>query len=260
MNIFVGNLSFAATDLDVRALFEAFGDVANVTIVMEKKGTKSRGFGFVEMPSDEQAHKAIVDLSGKEFMGRPLNVSPVRPKSEEEKNKARELKKLAKIKAKTLPSVVKKPVLQNAWFDQVSNKPNESGYSAYKRGRRTRSFIRRSMEPSKVEVKPWRKFKEGARSWRKPEGGSKPWSKPEGGSKPWRKPEEGSGLRRNSQTRISSWSKPAETAGKAWHKPQRVNDRKGSSSGEINAEGKTGERPKSWWKNRKNAPRQRIRR
>ena len=59
MKIFVGNLSFAATEADARRLFEDFGNVDSVKIVMEKKGKKSRGFGFVEMLDDEQAQAAL---------------------------------------------------------------------------------------------------------------------------------------------------------------------------------------------------------
>ena len=82
MNIFVGNLSFDATQGDVKKLFEGFGNVASVVIVMEKekKAPKSRGFGFVEMPDEQQAFAAIAALNGKEFMDRVLNVNPARPK------------------------------------------------------------------------------------------------------------------------------------------------------------------------------------
>lgn len=59
MNIFVGNLSFAAKEEDVYRVFAGFGAVANVAIVMEKKGKKSRGFGFVEMPDEQEALSAI---------------------------------------------------------------------------------------------------------------------------------------------------------------------------------------------------------
>jgi hypothetical protein len=80
MNIFVGNLSFEATEGDVKKLFEGFGNVASVVIVMrkEKKTPKSRGFGFVQMPDEQQALAAIAALNGKEFMGRVLDVNPAR--------------------------------------------------------------------------------------------------------------------------------------------------------------------------------------
>ena len=82
MNIFVGNLSFDSTGADVKELFEGYGFVASAVIVMEKekKAPKSRGFGFVQMPDEQQALAAIAALNGKEFMGRVLNVNPARPK------------------------------------------------------------------------------------------------------------------------------------------------------------------------------------
>jgi len=78
----VGNLSFDSTVADVKKLFEGFGNVASAMIVMEKqkKASKSRGFGFVQMPDEQQALAAIAALNSKEFMGRLLNVNPARPK------------------------------------------------------------------------------------------------------------------------------------------------------------------------------------
>ena len=63
-NIFVGNLSFTATKDDVQKLFGAFGSVVNVRILEKKKGT-SRGFGFVDMPNDDEPNKAMKALHGK---------------------------------------------------------------------------------------------------------------------------------------------------------------------------------------------------
>ena len=87
MNIFVGNLLFDATEGDVKKLFECYGLVASVVIVMskEKKAPKSRGFGFVDMPDEQQALTAIAALNGKEFMGRVLNVDVARPKTKAER-------------------------------------------------------------------------------------------------------------------------------------------------------------------------------
>ena len=84
MNIFAGNLSFDSTEADVKKLFEGFGNVASVAIVMEKekKAPKSRGFGFVQMPDEQQALAALAALNNKEFMGRVLNVNPARPKGQ----------------------------------------------------------------------------------------------------------------------------------------------------------------------------------
>jgi len=82
-NIFVGNLSFKATKEDVIKLFEPFGSVANVVITEGKKG-RSRGYGFVDMPNEEEKNAAITALEGKEFMWRVLSVSPVMPKVKSE--------------------------------------------------------------------------------------------------------------------------------------------------------------------------------
>ncbi|MDP2928296.1 MAG: RNA-binding protein, partial [Candidatus Omnitrophota bacterium] len=86
MNIFVGNLSFEAKEIDVKRVFMAFGVVTSVAIVMEKKGKKSRGFGFVQMPDEQEALAAIAQLQGKEILGRPINVMPALSK-EPKKNK-----------------------------------------------------------------------------------------------------------------------------------------------------------------------------
>ena len=68
MNLFVGNLSFSATENDVKALFEAYGAVASVRI-KKKSGKNSRGFGFVTMPDDLQAQSALSALQEKDFLG-----------------------------------------------------------------------------------------------------------------------------------------------------------------------------------------------
>ena len=104
MNIFVGNLSFLATENDVKGVFEAFGTVFSVSI-KKKSGKNSRGFGFVSMPDDQQAQAAIAGLQGKEFMGRPLSVSIERPKAPKPKKNYKEIKKL-RLEAKNNPSAV----------------------------------------------------------------------------------------------------------------------------------------------------------
>ena len=75
--------------------FEPFGSVANVVIMERKKG-KSRGYGFVDMPNEEQKNAAIAALEGKEFMWRVLSVSPVIPKVKSEVKLKRELKRWSK--------------------------------------------------------------------------------------------------------------------------------------------------------------------
>ena len=82
MNIYVGNLSFDATEEDVRMVFEPFGKVESAKIVQDKYSGRSRGFGFVEMPSEDEAKAAISGLNGKEVKGRALSVNEARPRSE----------------------------------------------------------------------------------------------------------------------------------------------------------------------------------
>jgi len=194
MNIFVGNLSFEAKEADVYKLFMGFGSVACVTIVMEKKGNKSRGFGFLEMPDEQEAQAAIVALNDKEFMGRPLKVETARPKPQtsrdsESENQAR-----------------------------PGFNPNFKRTGGYRQGRRTQSFLRKRaaagiegpvMPPKKYhenpmrwrkkgeqpkpwekkreEPKPWEKKREEPKPWQKKQGESKPWQKRLGESKPWEK-------------------------------------------------------------------------
>lgn len=82
MNIYVGNLSYAVTEDDLRRSFAAFGDVASVTIIKDKFTGQPKGFGFVEMPSNEQAQAAIAGLNGKDVQGRALNVNEAKPRAE----------------------------------------------------------------------------------------------------------------------------------------------------------------------------------
>ena len=82
MNIYVGNLLFDVTENDLKEAFEQFGQVTEVRLVMDKFSGKSKGFGFVEMPSKEEAQKAIDELNGKDMKGRALNVNEARPKTD----------------------------------------------------------------------------------------------------------------------------------------------------------------------------------
>ncbi len=82
MNIYVGNLSFDATEDDLRQAFEAFGQVASVTIIKDKLSQKSKGFGFVEMPAKAEGQSAINDLNGKDLKGGALEVNETRPRPE----------------------------------------------------------------------------------------------------------------------------------------------------------------------------------
>jgi cold-inducible RNA-binding protein len=81
-NIFVGNLSFGATEDSVRSMFEAYGPVDRVSIVTDRDSGQARGFGFVEMSANADADRAIAELNGRELDGRALNINEARPKTE----------------------------------------------------------------------------------------------------------------------------------------------------------------------------------
>jgi RNA recognition motif-containing protein len=81
MNIYVGNLSYSVTEDDLRQAFEAFGQVASVSIIKDKYSNQSKGFGFVEMPGKEEAQAAISGMNGKDLKGRALNVNEARPRT-----------------------------------------------------------------------------------------------------------------------------------------------------------------------------------
>jgi RNA recognition motif-containing protein len=83
MNIYVGNLSYAVTEDDLRQAFGAFGQVASASIIKDKFTGQSKGFGFVEMPSKDEANAALSAMNGKEMGGRNLNVSEARPRTDD---------------------------------------------------------------------------------------------------------------------------------------------------------------------------------
>lgn len=80
MNIYVGNLTYEATENDVRTLFETFGEVTSVKIITDKYTGQSRGIGFIEMTNKKDALAAISDLNDKELKGRALKVNEAQPK------------------------------------------------------------------------------------------------------------------------------------------------------------------------------------
>ena len=82
MYIFVGNLSYATTDETLRALFEQHGEVASAKVITSRETGRSRGFGFVEMPNDEEARAAIAALDGKDLDGRPLKINEARARTD----------------------------------------------------------------------------------------------------------------------------------------------------------------------------------
>ena len=80
MNIYVGNMTFDVSEDELREAFEQFGEITEVRLIMDKFSGKSKGFGFIEMPSKEEAEKAIEEMNGKEFKGRDLSVNEAKPK------------------------------------------------------------------------------------------------------------------------------------------------------------------------------------
>jgi RNA recognition motif-containing protein len=81
-NIFVGNLSFNTNEDELRQMFETYGQVDRVSIMTDRDTGRSRGFGFVEMASNEDGEKAIAALNGQQVGGRTINVNEARPKTE----------------------------------------------------------------------------------------------------------------------------------------------------------------------------------
>lgn len=80
MNIYVGNLAYGVTDADLRAAFAASGEVSTATVIMDKISGESKGFGFVEMPSQQQAEAAIKALNEQPLKGRNMRVNEARPR------------------------------------------------------------------------------------------------------------------------------------------------------------------------------------
>jgi RNA recognition motif-containing protein len=80
MNIFVGNIAFTASEDDLRELFEQHGTVDKVHLITDRYTGRSRGFGFVEMPNDDEAKAAIAALNGASLHNRPLTVNEARPR------------------------------------------------------------------------------------------------------------------------------------------------------------------------------------
>jgi len=208
MNIFVGNLSFEAKEIDLQRVFMAFGVVTTVAIVMEKKGKKSRGFGFVEMPDEQEALAAIAQLQGKEILGRPINVTPAVSKGPKEKRDASIFSgsNSRKIEASSFPRAGK-----------------------YKEGRRSRSYARQRTEAGVTSPVPKRKYKSNPMRWLKkprtqarfaqPEGKLKFWQRPQTESNPWKKPLAKAG----SWKKVGGEFRPGQKAqggSKPWEKSQ----------------------------------------
>lgn len=188
MNIFVGNLSFETEEADVYKLFMPFGSVTYVSIVMDKKGRESRGFGFLEMPDEQQAQAAIAALNHKEFMGRPINVEPARIKPEASRDSVKREK------------------------DEGRNQPKPPAFkkaAGYRGGRRTRSFMKKRAQSGITgEVKPRQQNKKNPMAWPKKHIRPKPWQRSRGEFKPWKKAEAEVNPWRESDTEAKPRKKP----------------------------------------------------
>ncbi len=82
VNIYVGNLSYEASDEDLRAAFDPFGQVTTARVIKDRETGRSRGFGFVEMPNADEARKAIAGVNNQDVAGRPVRVNEARPRDD----------------------------------------------------------------------------------------------------------------------------------------------------------------------------------
>jgi RNA recognition motif-containing protein len=82
MNIFVGSLAYAATESELKELFEACGEVTSVKIITDRDTGRSKGFGFVEMADNAEGQNAVETLNGKELAGRDIVVNEARPRED----------------------------------------------------------------------------------------------------------------------------------------------------------------------------------
>ncbi len=82
MNIYVGNLPYSTTDADLQAMFQEFGSVQSAKVIIDRETQRSKGFGFVEMASSDEANKAIEALNGNEMGGRQIRVNEARPRTD----------------------------------------------------------------------------------------------------------------------------------------------------------------------------------
>lgn len=78
--LYIGNLSYGIKDQDLNSLFSKYGEVLSAKVITDRDTGRSKGFGFVEMGTDEEAQKAISELDGNEIDGRPLKVNEAKPR------------------------------------------------------------------------------------------------------------------------------------------------------------------------------------
>ena len=81
MNIYIGNLNYGVKENELQTLLEGFGSVDSVKIIMDRETGRSKGFGFIEMPNEEEARRAIEEFAGKEFAGRTVVIKEARPRA-----------------------------------------------------------------------------------------------------------------------------------------------------------------------------------
>lgn len=89
VNIFVGNLPYTSSEQQLRDMFAQYGQVSSARIISDRETQRSRGFGFVEMPNDNEGRAAIEALNGYQSGGRPLKVNEARPREERERRPSR---------------------------------------------------------------------------------------------------------------------------------------------------------------------------
>ena len=82
MNIYVGNLPYGVTEDELRSLFEEHGEVSSANVIIDRQTGRSKGFGFVEMPTDSEAENAIEALNESAIKGRNIKVNQARPRAE----------------------------------------------------------------------------------------------------------------------------------------------------------------------------------
>ncbi|MBK7882438.1 MAG: RNA-binding protein [Chitinophagaceae bacterium] len=86
MNIYISNLSFNTGDVELNSLFSSFGEVTSAKVITDRETGRSRGFGFVEMSSDDEGNEAILGLNNKEVEGRAMSVSVAKDKQKSNTN------------------------------------------------------------------------------------------------------------------------------------------------------------------------------
>jgi len=184
MNIFVGNLSFDAVEADVKKIFKDFGSVSSVVIVMNSKGVKSRGFGFVEMPDQAQAEAAIAALSGKELLGRPLKVSSARPRPMTDTAQKEGKAKWAKFKGNNTGI---QSFREDKEGKRTGGRRRFSVTNRYKEGRRSRNWRAANGKNQQELVVPNREGKKRSVPMRRKQ--ERPWQKAQRKSEPLKNPE-----------------------------------------------------------------------